>query len=82
MGEHGLDPEAAQHAEVGGGQHLAGRQHDRADVEVVPAGRTWLPTGTSIPTRTCPSSTSSVRSTITTASAPAGIGAPVKMRLA
>ncbi len=47
-----------------------------------PARRTWLPGSTAISTRTPSSPTAAVRSTITTASAPGGIGAPVMIRTA
>ena len=75
--------ELSQHAEVGGRELVAGRQHLLAGLRSSPAARRWLPGSTATSMRTArPPSSRSVRSTMTTASAPAGIGAPVMMRTA
>ena len=47
-----------------------------------PAGRTWSPAVAACSTRTPSSSSRAVRSTMTIASAPSGIGAPVMIRIA
>ena len=80
---HPADVDAREHAEVRGPEHGAGAEHEVAGLHVATgaAGRD-RPRVADCCTSTPSSPSRSVRSTMTMASAPSGIGAPVMMRIA
>ena len=83
---HLLDAEGGQHADVPGGEHVAGRIDQVTRHQVVARRAHRLPGGAPRPAgrpgASPAGSTGRLSSTMTTASTPAGMGAPVMMRTA
>ena len=81
MTQHLGDVEAREHAEVRGREHGARIEHALADLEVAAREPHVVAVRRGFEDVDAPRPRLRVRSTITIASAPAGIGAPVMMRI-